>query len=423
MKAPAPARVDGHAEHVVGGFLELETASTGVDGLSASPPDGRSRGSPPGSGSRAASASTWKLMQSAPAPAKSAICWAGRRSSGERRGPAGVVDLVGDRGRDQRPDRDRGTKCPSMTSTWMTARRPPSPPPPGPRGGRSRRRGSRRHSPPENAPAQRPPARTRCSITGRHRVPAFVGRAARVEVIRTIVWCSPQFGTGRDELVALEAVDAAVAARELGGAQPRLPPAGADRPGSACASAVIAPGSGGCPRRSRAMKKPSVPSRSGRACRKRPSRRDRSLGCSADRGRRRRRPQYSDEQARDHGSRSRRRRSCRSSRPGSRRGAAPPPRRRDPRSEARPAARHTGRLAPARVGARGERAEIGARGDPRGRDRNRAEVGLRPSATSTRAHSAPGPPERLRSSSARPASISTATISPSPRIRPRSRSS
>ena len=147
-------------------------------------------------------------------------------------------------------------------------------------------------------------------------------------------------GALRDELVALQAVDAAEPAGQLGRPQPRLAAARAGRPregagagftGDRSDSTALTP-----PRSARnlAMKKPSVRSRSLRVCRKgEPSAaasvaRPGSAARSSAPGRsRRRRP------------RSRTSRSCRSSRRSARRGRRPPPPGRGCGRRARPSAR------------------------------------------------------------------------------------
>src|SRR5688500_17199361 len=85
---------------------------------------------------------------------------------------------------------------------------------------------------------------------------------------------------GRDELVAAQAEDAAVAAGQLRRAQPGLAAPGTPRP----RNRGFLPGlHQGSPRRMRAMKKPSLRSRSGRVWRKRGSRADASAGSAAPR--------------------------------------------------------------------------------------------------------------------------------------------
>ena len=105
----SPAGVDGHAEDDVGELGDLGCgASTGVPGLIASPARQPASRIAARVRWRCGSASAWIVIESAPALANSAIWSLGpldHQVDVDR--AAGVVDLVGDRRRDQRADRDR----------------------------------------------------------------------------------------------------------------------------------------------------------------------------------------------------------------------------------------------------------------------------------------------------------------------------
>ena len=228
--------------------------------------------------------------------------------------------------------------------------------------------------------------------------------------MRTIVECSPQFGQTEQQLEAVQAVHAAVAARQVGGPQPRLVARRAD---VAEIDVVV-----GHDRRSRAMKKPSVPSRCGSVWRKPGtlgwSQTGRSDGSSSTR------EVASDARGRRRSAaRSRPARSCRSSTRARRRGArragagvedrrlhAPRARPgcRAPCASARRAARRACR-GPSTAGRR-------ARGRRRRRSCGSAASAVRTS-THARAHALRGARERLGA----PGWRSTATTRPSSPIR------
>ena len=162
---------------------------------------------------------------------------------------AGGVDLLGQRLDDERAHRDRRHEV-AVHDVDVDRRARPRPAPrrPGRPGARSRPPGS-------TARRRAGGAQIGWSIELRQWLQAY--RA--VSDIRTIVECSPQFGHTEQQLEAVQAVHAAVAAREVGRAQPRLVAGRAD---VAEVDVVVA----AHVRRSRAMKNPSVPSRCGSVC-------------------------------------------------------------------------------------------------------------------------------------------------------------
>src|ERR671922_2184008 len=180
-----------------------------------------------------------------------------------------------------------GTKCPSMTSTWIS-RAPAAitsatwaP---------SREKSAERI----DGATRRPPNRSRAVVAAgalsvlasiapelhgpEHRVTAMLAEEVLGGAHSNYRLVLPALRALRDQLVAAQAVDAPIPARKLGGPQPRLAAARAGRTLDRRASPLPAHR-----RRSRAMKNPSVRSRSGIVWRKRESRADASGGCAAPR--------------------------------------------------------------------------------------------------------------------------------------------
>ena len=260
---------------------------------------------------------------------------------------AGVVDLARPAPRRRSaPCVIGGTKWPSMTSTWIDARagvehRADLLAEPG-EVGREDRWGDAR-------------GRARHQIGWSIELRQWLQRRARCSTCARSSSARRSWGRPR-QLEAVQAVHAAVAAGQVGRAQPRLVAGRADVAQVDRVVVAHAPPS----RRRRAMKKPSVPSRCGRVCAKPGTR-----GCSHS-GASARRSSAAEvgalgQERRDHalvlGGRDRARgvdeRAARAQR--GRAGAQ------DRGLLAREPRRQVRRLAPARVGARGERAEVRAR--------------------------------------------------------------
>ena len=167
---------------------------------------------------------------------------------------AGVVHLVGDRAGDERADGDRRDEVAvhDVDVDHPRAGRP-SPRRPARRAGRSRPTGS----------TERRDGRRRARAPGRVRLPSWPPsdglqhRAAAMLAAQVLGGAHPDdrlmrpaLGAPRDELVAPQAVDASVAARELGRAQPGLAASGTDRAlerrlffrGRSHEDAIVAPG-------------------------------------------------------------------------------------------------------------------------------------------------------------------------------------
>ena len=188
---------------------------------------------------------------------------------------AGVVDAVGDRGGDQRADRDRrdevavhhvevdhpGAGVHHLVDLGAEPREV---------GREDRGRDPRR------APAARPSAR---SYGPQHRVAAVWQVMSSVVLIRAIVWCSPQLGHCETSSKRRRQYTQRKRPGKLGRAQPGLAAAGAL--GALAASLSLRSVSLIAPQSSllrRQMKKPVVRSRSGRSCRQRRSRGEASSG-------------------------------------------------------------------------------------------------------------------------------------------------
>ena len=267
-------------------------------------------------------ASAWMVIMSAPALAKSATWRSGRStirwtSSTHRRGSRRPATMPG-------PKVSGGTKWPSMMSTWITS---------APAaiiscdllaqaavvGGEDRRRDVFRRAGSSVAPAVARSWRRMHPNRHEHAAPHELQLTIAVLDMRTMVECSPQLGQTETQLEAVQAVDAAVAARQVGRPQPRLAAVGAAAArGRACVAHRFSRS-----RRSAATKNPSLPWTCGRASRC-AGRRGAPRPGSAAPGRSAAKSAWRIEEGVDLALVFGRRRSCRSSRRASRPGPAAP---------------------------------------------------------------------------------------------------
>ena len=203
------------------------SAATGVPGLIATPALQPASWIAPTTRSRWAVASAWIVIESAPARANSLdlrLRPLDHQVAVDDR--AGVMDLVGDRGDDQRADRDRRHEVavhdvdvddPSAGGEHLVDLLAE----PGEVGGEDRGR---------DAAAVRQGRAVRHSEHPQHRRPALLAAEILIDAHPDDRLMGAAAGALRDQLVALQAVDAAEASRQLGRAQPRLPASRAGRP-------------------------------------------------------------------------------------------------------------------------------------------------------------------------------------------------